>query len=190
MRHAATRCASALLLLLACAQPLRAQDAALDRVHHLIAAGRFTDAANTLSQWERTAGDARTTVTSADRARALFLRGVLSTDARQAEESFMRVVLSYPSAAVAPQALLRLGQVLMTTGDARRAVAYLDRLRSDYPGAPERAVGLLWLARAHHAAGAAAPACTAARQAAASTDPDIRTLAEIERDRVCNNRHQ
>jgi cell division protein FtsN len=163
-----------------------AQDTALDRVQNLINTGRFTEARNTLEQWERGAGDARSSATTADRARALFLRGVLSTDPKDAEDAFVGVVLSYPSSAVAPAALLRLGQGLLAAGDARRAVAYLERLRSDYPGARERETGWLWLARAQHASGAATAACATAREGfAAASTANMRTLLELERDNVC-----
>jgi hypothetical protein len=163
-----------------------AQDTALDRVQNLINTGRFTEARNTLEQWERGAGDPRSSATTADRARALFLRGVLSTDPKDAEDAFVGVVLSYPSSAVAPAALLRLGQGLLAGGDARRAVAYLERLRSDYPGARDRETGWLWLARAQHASGAATAACATAREGlAAASTANMRTLLELERDNVC-----
>ena len=174
--------ATAALLLMSSAA--LAQDATLERVQNLINAGRFTDAGNTLAEWERAHAN-EGNASSADRARALYLRGVLTSDAEQAEGAFLGVVLSYPSAPVAPQALLRLGQGLTARGDTRRAIAYLERLRSDYPGTRERDTGLLWLARAYHAAGSSSAACTAARDAARSSDPNVRTLAQVEHERVC-----
>ena len=175
---------AALIALALTSTAARAQDTALDRVQNLINAGRFTEAGNTLTQWERSNG-VESNASSNDRARALLLRGLLTTDAAQAQESYLAVVMSYPSAAVAPQALLRLGQGLVTSGETRRAIAYLERLRSDYPRARERDTGLIWLARAYAAASSNAAACTAAREAARSTDANVRTLAELERDRVC-----
>jgi outer membrane biosynthesis protein TonB len=178
----------ALLLTVATAAPASAQAAngALDRVSNLIATGRFTEARNTLDQWERASGDPRSDAAPADRARALYLRGVLSSDAKDAEDAFLAVVLTYPSSAAAPDALLRLGQGLLTAGDSRRALAYLERLRSDYPGSPQRETGLLWLARAQLAAGAATAACATARDGAASASTaHLRTLIELERDRAC-----
>jgi hypothetical protein len=162
------------------------QDQALDRIQNLIATGRFTEARNTLERWERDHGDPRSSAGPGDRARVLFLRGVLASDVRAAEDAYVGVVLSYPSSAVAPDALLRLGQGLLTAGEAQRAVAYLERLRSDYPGAPARETGLLWLARAQLAAGMAGVACTTARDgAAAASSANIRTLMEVEQDRAC-----
>jgi cell division septation protein DedD len=184
----ARACLLIIVLLLAAAQPARAQaaDRTLDRIGNLIATGRFTEARNTLDRWERDHGDPRSGASAGDRARALYLRGILTGDAREAEDAFVRVVLSFPSSNVAPDALLRLGQGLLTGGEARRAVAYLERLRSDYPGAAARETGLLWLARAQLAAGMAAAACTTARDGAATAGtPQMRTLMELERDRAC-----
>jgi hypothetical protein len=177
---------SALVLLVAVQGSGHAQDTSLDRVHNLIATGRFTEARTTLERWERDHGDPRSSAGPGDRARALYLRGVLSSDVRAAEDAFLGVVLSYPSSAAAPDALLRLGQALLTAGDAQRALAYLERLRSDYPGVPARETGLLWLARAQLATGSAASACTTARDgAAAASAPHIRTLFDVESDRAC-----
>jgi cell division septation protein DedD len=174
------------LLLVAGAAAGHAQDS-LDRVQDLINTGRFTEARNTLEQWERSFNDPRSGAAAGDRARALYLRGVLSSEPKDAEDAFVGVVLSYPSSAVAPAALLRLGQGLLAGGEARRAVAYLERLRSDYPGSRERETGWLWLARAQLAAGAATTACATAREGvAAATTANMRTLMELERDNACS----
>lgn len=188
MRYVATGTIALAAVVMALAAPaaLHAQDGTLDRIQNLTASGRFTEASNTLAQWEASYADPRSSATSADRARALFLRGVLSADAKEAEDAFVGVVLSYPSSASAPEALLRLGQGMLTAGEPRRAMGYLERLRSDYPGSPQREAGLLWLARAQLATGSAAAACsTAADAAAASASINMRTLLELERDRAC-----
>jgi tetratricopeptide (TPR) repeat protein len=178
---------TAVVLLAAVQGSAHAQDSALDRIQNLIATGRFTEARTTLERWERDHGDPRSGAAAGDRARALYLRGVLSGDARAAEDAFVNVVLSHPSSAAAPDALLRLGQALLTAGEAQRALAYLERLRSDYPGVPARETGLLWLARAQLATGSAAAACTTAREgAAAASAPHLRTLFDVERDRACS----
>jgi cell division septation protein DedD len=175
------------LLLVAGAAAAHAQDS-LDRVQNLINTGRFTEARNTLEQWERSFNDPRSSAATGDRARALYLRGVLSSEPKDAEDAFVGVVLSYPSSTVAPAALLRLGQGLLAGGEARRAVAYLERLRSDYPGARERETGWLWLARAQLAAGAASAACATAREGIdAATTANMRTLMELERDNACSD---
>jgi cell division septation protein DedD len=164
----------------------QAANGALDRVHNLIATGRFTEANNTLEQWERSYGDPRSEAVPADRAKALYLRALLTGDAAQAEDAYMTVVLSYPSSAVAADALLRLGQGLLTAGEPRRAAAYLERLRSDYPGTTQRETGMLWLSRAHLAAGNSSAACSTARDGLDGTAaPNLRMLLELERDRAC-----
>jgi cell division septation protein DedD len=172
--------------IIACATAAHAQDTTLDRVQNLAASGRFTEARTTLEQWERSFADPRSNATPADRARALFLKGTLSSDAKQAEEAYLAVVLSYPSSPSAAAALLRLGQGFVTAGEPLRAVAYLERLRSDYPGSPHRETGWVWLARAQLAAGAPSAACAAAREGLASVDnANLVTLLELERDNAC-----
>jgi cell division septation protein DedD len=174
------------LLVLLGAGQASAQDATLDRVQNLVATGRFTEARSTLDQWEQRFADPRSNASAADRARAMYLRGTLSSDAKEAEDAFVGVVLSYPSSAVAPDALLRLGQGLLTAGEPRRAVAYLERLQSDYPGTPQRETGWVWLSRAHLAAGNPAAACNTARVGLeAVSSANLRTLIELERDQAC-----
>jgi cell division protein FtsN len=174
------------IALLAGAAAAHAQDGRLERVQNLIATGRLSEARNTLTQWERDNADPRSSATSDERARALYLAGALSTDAKAAEDAFLGVVLSYPSSPVAPEALLRLGQGLYAAGENDRAIMYLDRLRSDYPRSPQRETGLLWLSRAQLARGDAAAACGTARESLfGTTNENVRTLIELERDRAC-----
>jgi hypothetical protein len=190
-RAARRLAAAALALLLLAAGPADGvaqgvRDEMLDRVQNLISTGRYTEARNTLDRWQRENGDPRSAAGGGDRARALFLQGVLAGDAGEAEDIFVAVVLSYPSSAAAPDALLRLGQGILTAGDAPRALAYLERLRNDYPGAAARETGLLWLARAQLAAGMPGEACTSAREGVAGASAaHLRTLMELEQDRAC-----
>lgn len=174
------------LALVAGASAAHAQDRTLERVHNMIATGRLTEARNTLTEWQRENGDPGSTATPDDRARALYLTGALSTDAKAAEDAFIGVVLGYPSSPVAPDALLRLGQSFYASGETDRALTYLQRLRSDYPGSPQRETGMLWLTRAQLASGNAAAACGTARETLfRTTNENVRTLIEIERDRAC-----
>jgi cell division protein FtsN len=174
------------LALVAGAGPAHAQDRTLERVHNMIATGRLTEARNTLNEWQRENDDPRSAATPDDRARALYLTGALSTDAKAAEDAFTGVVLGYPSSPVAPEALLRLGQSFYAAGETDRALTYLQRLRSDYPASPQRETGMLWLTRAHLASGNPAAACGTARETLfRTTNENVRTLIEIERDRAC-----
>src|SRR5690606_38037875 len=153
---------------------------------NMIATGRLTEARHALTARGRQASLPCSTATSDDRARALCLLAAHSGDAKAAEEAFIGVVLSYPSSPVAAEALLRLGQGHYTAGDHERAIMYLERLRSDYPRSPERETGLLWLTRAQLATGDAALACGTARQSLfGTTNANVRTLIELERDRAC-----
>lgn len=154
-----------------------AQD--LTRVDTLIAHGRFTDARASLAEWQA-AHPTTDNATADDQAHALMLSGRLASDANDANDSYLALVLGYPTSAYAANALLRLGQGLIATGDAERARGYLERLVRDYPNATDRGAALLWLARAQHAAGRAAAACTTVHDALALPALDSATAALLQ----------
>lgn len=171
---------AAALLAGAAAPAAARQGAQLDAVEAAAAAGRLTEARTLLERWNREhpVGGA---APSADRARALLLAGRLSTDFANAEDAYLAVVLGHPSSAAAPEALLRLGQGLLAAGDAARAAAYLERLAADYPGAPQRAPGLVWLARAQSATGRRDAACATLHRARdVAADAETRDLADAD----------
>jgi cell division septation protein DedD len=182
-------------LLLCAAAPAAAQSASgLDRVEALLAEGRLTEARATLDRWIAANPTSSRRTDAEDRARAQLLAGRLTSDVGEAESAYMSVVLSHPRTRAAPEALLRLGQVLVAvaiadddTLTARRATDYLGRLVEDYPRSEERPLGLLWLARAHEVAGAHADACAVTREAlrADIEDPVLASLFETERDTAC-----
>jgi SPOR domain len=177
--------AAALLALLLVAAPTAAQVPSLPRVDSLVAAGRYDDARATLDRW----WSARETfdVPGSDRVRALMLRARLRADPAQAENDYLQIVLGHPTSPHAPEALLRLGQGLLVSGQAARAAGYLERLAADYPGRPERAMGLLWLARAENAARHPGAACRAAREglADAGSPPDLAAMLRLEEAAAC-----
>lgn len=177
--------AAALLALLLAATPTAAQAPSLDRVDSLVAAGRYDDARATLERWwsARESFD----VPGSDRVRGLMLRARLRGDPAQAENDYLQIVLGHPTSAHAPEALLRLGQGLLVSGQAARAAGYLQRLAADYPGRPERTMGLLWLARAENAARHPAAACRAAREglADAGSAPDLAAMLRLEEAASC-----
>jgi tetratricopeptide (TPR) repeat protein len=160
--------------------------AALDRVDAALAAGRLTEARETLDRWQR-ASAAR--ADGEERARALLLQARLAGDTDAAFDAFLGVVLAHPSSAAAPEALLRLGQGLVAAGEHARAAAYLERRATDYPGAPRLAEGLLWLARAQRLAGQRASACTTASRARETDGQphDLRALIELELESACTS---
>lgn len=164
-----------------------AQVPTLDRVDSLVTAGQYDVARSVLDQW-LSARD-QFNVPGSDMARALMLRAQLATDPEEAEPDYLAVVLGYPTSVHAPEALLRLGQGLLATGDATRAAAYLERLIADYPGRPQRTPGLLWLARANTAARRPGAACAAARQGLRDTrDPDLMAMLQVEAAAACSVR--
>ena len=162
-----------------------AQIPTLDRVDSLVAAGDYDVARTSLTRWW-SARD-QFDVPGSDMARALMLRAQLAPDPGTAEPDYLAVVLGYPTSDHAPEALLRLGQGLLATGDAARSAAYLGRLVADYPGRPQRLPGLLWLARANSAARRPAAACTAARQGLQDArDPDLAAMLRVEAAAACS----
>jgi cell division septation protein DedD len=162
---------------------LGAQTPTLERVDSLIAAADYETARATIEAW---AAGRSGRMTGAQQARGLMLRGQLARSPAEAEPHYLALVLGYPIAPEAPRALLRLGQGLLMTGEPARAVGYLQRFVADYPGHPERTVGLLWLARARTAARESAAGCAAARQGLADTrDPDLVAMLRVEEDVAC-----
>lgn len=173
-----------LALVLAVPAAAHAQVPTLGRVDSLVTAGEYESARSTLERWW-SARD-QFDVPGSDMARALMLRGRLAPDPKTAEPDYLAVVLGYPASSYAPQALLRLGQGLLTTGDAARAAAYLQRLVADHPGRPERLEGLLWLSRASTAARRPAAACSAARAGLEDArDPDLTAMLRAEVEVSC-----
>lgn len=165
------------------------QDAELARVESLIGAGRYDEARAGIRRWWADAGSGRS-VPAPARVHALMLRARLATDPADAERDYLAVALGHPTAPAAPRALLALGQALFAAGSIDRATAYLRRLVDDYPTNPERAVGLLWLARARTAAGDPAGACTAARRGidavqASAVEPAATALLRLEAEQAC-----
>jgi cell division septation protein DedD len=165
--------------------PAAAQADGLERIERLIAAGDYPAARAGLGRWWTDHDVPR--LPGAQRARALMIRAQLATDPAAAEEDYLSVVLGYPLSPDAPRALLRLGQGLLVLGQPDRAAGYLKRLVADYPGRPERATGLLWLARAHHAARQNAAACAAAREGLRdAADPDLAAMLRVEERAACD----
>jgi len=165
-------------------------DSQLVRIESLITMERRDEARTLLATWTATHTDAP----GAHRATAGLLRGRLARSWPEAEEAYLSTVLRYPVTAQAPEALLRLGQGLVTAAStgrepdaARRAVAYLERLVADYPNYNARPAAYLWLARALHANGQTATACARLRQAPiVAADSTTASLIDAERRAHCD----
>lgn len=149
------------LVCLVAGAPAGAQTPSLERAAEMLAAGRTAEARELVRAWWAAvpggAGAPRETAT------ALYLRARLAVDAA-AEEDYLAVALGYPTSPHAPDALLRLGQLLLAAGEPARSEGYLQRLVSDYPGRSDRPLALLWLARARRAGGRVREGCEAVRQ--------------------------
>jgi cell division septation protein DedD len=173
----------ALLATLAAPGAVRAQSAELLRIDSLIAGSRLTEARTALERWRQGPGRR---AAATDAAHALLLRGRLATDADSATTAYLEIALGYPSSDAAPEALLRLGQGALAAGDANRAAGFLERLTRDYPGAPQRLAGLIWLARAERARNHGTQACALIAAAArdAPADAPLRPLL-AEEQRAC-----
>lgn len=178
-----------LVMVIVAAGPAMAQTPTLPRVDSLVTAGDYDAARTALDQWWSARGSSD--APGSDKARALLLRAKLQTDPDAAESDYLALVLGYPASPLAPEALLRLGQGLLATGDASRAAAYLHRLTADYPGRPERPAGFLWLARANAAIGEYEAACRAANTGLTDArDPQVVGLLRIEAGTVCSSTAQ
>lgn len=168
----------------ATARPAAGQVPSLPRADSLVNAGDYDAARAALDQWW--SGRGRSDVPGSDMARALLLRAKLQTDPAAAESDYLALVLGYPASPLAPEALLRLGQGLLATGDASRAAAYLHRLTADYPGRPERPAAFLWLARANTATRRYEAACRAANSGLVDArDPQVVAMLRIEAGAAC-----
>jgi cell division septation protein DedD len=176
-----------LVLPLYAASPAQAQQRVLDRADSLLLAGQYAQARASLADWQR-AHPPGVAVEPAERSRALYLTARLTSEADQAQDIYLSLVLSYPTAREAPDALLRLGQHFVAAGDASRAQGYLERLVNDYPAAANRMQGYLWLARAQAAAGNASAACSTAGAAlkAGATNEELTTLLQEEEKIACS----
>lgn len=162
-----------------------AQTAALDQLDSKLLNGEYEAARAILSDWWDQHGDVAG-VDSRLRARALMARARLSGDLEATERDYLAVVLGHPSGPYAPEALLRLGQLLLLKGDSYRAGAYLERLIRDYPGSGHRDVGRVWLARSMIVAGRAEEACAVlATGLSRAADSGLEALFQVEQRRAC-----
>src|SRR6266550_2444993 len=78
---------------------------------------------------------------------ALFWRASLAASAADAESDYKHIVVDYPLAPQAPDALLRLAQLELARGDRDGALAHLQRIPRDYPRSKSLARASYWTAR-------------------------------------------
>jgi cell division protein FtsN len=78
---------------------------------------------------------------------ALFWRASLASNAADAESDYRHIVVDYPLAPQAEDALLRLAQLELARGDRDAALSHLQRIPRDYPRSKSLARANYWIAR-------------------------------------------
>jgi tetratricopeptide (TPR) repeat protein len=90
---------------------------------------------------------AKTPPTSQLYPQALFWRATLASNAADAESDYKHIVVDYPLAPQAEDALLRLAQLELARGDRDGALNHLQRIPRDYPRSKSLARASYWTAR-------------------------------------------
>jgi DedD protein len=78
---------------------------------------------------------------------ALYWRASLASNAADAESDYKHIVVDYPLAPQAEDALLRLAQLELARGDRDGALVHLQRIPRDYPRSKSLARASYWTAR-------------------------------------------
>ena len=78
---------------------------------------------------------------------ALFWRASLASNAADAESDYKHIVVDYPLAPQAEDALLRLAQLELARGDREGALIHLQKISRDYPRSKSLARASYWTAR-------------------------------------------
>ena len=78
---------------------------------------------------------------------ALFWRASLASNAADAESDYKHIVVDYPLAPQAEDALLRLAQLELARGDKEGALIHLQKIPRDYPRSKSLARASYWTAR-------------------------------------------
>lgn len=106
---------------------------------------------------------------------ALFWRATLAANAADAESDYKHIVVDYPLAPQAEDALLRLAQLELARGDRDGALNHLQRIPRDYPRSKSLARASYWTARVLFEKNDIPNACAANANALAQAD-----VSEIE----------
>src|SRR6478609_6149978 len=101
---------------------------------------------------------------------ALFWRATLASNAADAESDYKHIVVDYPLAPQAADALLRLAQLELARGDRDGALAHLQRIPRDYPRSKSLARASYWTARVLFEKNDIPHACAANESALAQAD--------------------
>src|SRR6266705_2565108 len=101
---------------------------------------------------------------------ALFWRASLAASAADAESDYKHIVVDYPLAPQAADALLRLAQLELARGDRDGALGHLQRIPRDYPRSKSLARASYWTARVLFEKNDVPNACAANANAMAQAD--------------------
>jgi tetratricopeptide (TPR) repeat protein len=113
---------------------------------------------------------AKTPPTSQLYPQALFWRATLAANAADAESDYKHIVVDYPLAPQAEDALLRLAQLELARGDRDGALNHLQRIPRDYPRSKSLARASYWTARVLFEKNDIPNACAANANALAQAD--------------------
>jgi cell division protein FtsN len=102
---------------------------------------------------------------------ALFWRASLASNAAAAESDYKHIVVDYPLAPQAEEALLRLAQLELSRGDREGALIHLQRISRDYPRSKSLARANYWTARVLFEKNDIPKACAANASALAQVGP-------------------
>ncbi|MEO7712873.1 MAG: SPOR domain-containing protein [Gemmatimonadaceae bacterium] len=112
---------------------------------------------------------------------ALYWHGALAPTAAEAERDYRRVIVEYPLAYYAEDALLAIAELEQARGDRAGALAHLQRYVKDYPSSAGRGVAALGAARLAFEQRDATLGCSmiaVARSAVVTTDLELRNQVE------------
>ena len=112
---------------------------------------------------------------------ALYWHGALAPTAAEAERDYRRVIVEYPLAYYADDALLAIAELEQARGDRAGALMHLQRYVKEHPGGAGRGVAALGAARLAFEQRDTKTGCSmiaAARNSAAATDVELRNQIE------------
>ena len=112
---------------------------------------------------------------------ALYWRASLASNAADAESDYKHIVVDYPLAPQAEDALLRLAQLELARGDREGALIHLQRIPRDYPRSKSLARASYWTARVLFEKNDVPSACAANANALAQAgDAEIELRNQIQ----------
>jgi cell division protein FtsN len=111
---------------------------------------------------------------------ALYWHGALAPTAAEAERDYRRVIVEFPLAFYADDALLALAELEQARGDRASALAHLQRFVHDHPASPGRGIAALGAARLAFEQRDTKTACAMVSEAKASVAPgDVEVANQI-----------